>query len=117
MLNVRLFIRQAEAFSRFIHGYGTDSTFTAIMDDTETALAVAQCMATITYAQLIAENATLFNVAPEMISSDLPFAGRRFERVSADTGECTPVGYTAPGAGQEIDRSAKNNGAGMGIRF
>ena len=69
VLNVRLFIRQAEAFSRFIHGYGADSTFTAIMDDTETALAVAQCMATITYAQLIAENATLFNVAPEMIST------------------------------------------------
>jgi acyl-CoA dehydrogenase len=59
--NVRLFIGQAKAFSQFVsRGESADATI---------GLAIGQCLATIAYAQLIAENAARLDVPPQMISA------------------------------------------------
>jgi acyl-CoA dehydrogenase len=64
--NVRAFAKQAAAFGRFIRGARIRGVLLA---DTETAIALGNCLATITYAQLIAENCMKLNVPPPMIST------------------------------------------------
>jgi hypothetical protein len=63
--NVRIFARQARAFRRFIRGQSSASTPT----DTRITMALAQCMAIIAYAQLVAENSAQCKVPPEIISA------------------------------------------------
>ncbi len=63
--SVCLFARQAKRFSRFL--LATRATRTDLADP-QCALAVGQCLATIAYGQLIAENARRLDAAPEMIS-------------------------------------------------
>jgi acyl-CoA dehydrogenase len=63
--NVRLFAAQSKAFRIFVWRMRSQR---ALMADTQIALGLGQCLATIAYAQLIAENSLRLNVAPEMIS-------------------------------------------------
>ncbi|MGD0390295.1 MAG: acyl-CoA dehydrogenase family protein [Tepidisphaeraceae bacterium] len=63
IINVRLFARQSKAFSLFIHDHPPRGAMDLVI-----ALSIGQCLATIVYAQLIAENAVRLNVPPEMIS-------------------------------------------------
>jgi acyl-CoA dehydrogenase len=63
--NVRLFIRQARLFGRFVRG----PSFHVHAADLETALALGQCLATIAYGQLIAENSALFDMPPQLVST------------------------------------------------
>jgi acyl-CoA dehydrogenase len=63
--NVRLFGRQVKRFRLFLVGSRARRTDTS---DVQCSLALGQCLATIAYAQLIAENAKRLGVAPEMIS-------------------------------------------------
>ena len=62
--NVRVFIKQAKAFSVFANrpqpGVAADMTI---------GLAIGQCLATIAYAQLIAENAARLDVPPQMVTA------------------------------------------------
>ncbi|MGA2439424.1 MAG: acyl-CoA dehydrogenase family protein [Tepidisphaeraceae bacterium] len=61
--NVRLFARQSKAFSVWVRSHPPSHAM-----GTSIELSIGQCLATIAYAQLIAENAVHFDVPPEMIS-------------------------------------------------
>jgi acyl-CoA dehydrogenase len=63
--NVRLFARQAKAFRLFIRGRSIRSREA----DAQTALALGQCLATIAYGQLVAENSAGFEVPRQIISA------------------------------------------------
>jgi acyl-CoA dehydrogenase len=86
--NVRRFARQAKAFARLIRQRGRNMRAEAGGEagnnaaDFRVTLCLGQCLATIAYAQLIAENARLFRLSLPMISamfhllvSDLSSAG------------------------------------------
>jgi acyl-CoA dehydrogenase len=64
--NVRLFVRQAKAFRRLIRrqppGHSTPANL-------ETSLALGQCLATIAYAQLVAENCARLDVPTPLVSA------------------------------------------------
>lgn len=62
--NVRLFAKRARGFRLFVRHRRR-----SLGSDTRTALAVGQCLATVAYAQLIAENAARLNIPPQMISA------------------------------------------------
>ncbi|HEX4054033.1 MAG TPA: acyl-CoA dehydrogenase [Tepidisphaeraceae bacterium] len=62
--NARLFAKQVRAFRLFIRH--RPRTLAA---DTRTAIAVGQCLATIAYAQLIAENAARLGIPSQIISA------------------------------------------------
>ena len=62
--NVRLFARQAKAFSLLVN---RDQP--SIPADMTIGLAIGQCLATIAYAQLIAENAAHLDIPRQMISA------------------------------------------------
>ena len=64
--NVRLFAKQTIAFRQFVRGVPVKADLSA---DTETALAVGGCLATIAYGRLIAENCMILNVPPPIISA------------------------------------------------
>jgi hypothetical protein len=64
--NVRLFVRQAEAFHVFAKSSGLEHR---LASDAQISVALGQCMAMIAYGQLIAENATHLGVPPEMVST------------------------------------------------
>jgi len=61
--NVSLFARQCKAFSLFVKSYRPSHAM-----DMGIALSAGQCLTTIAYAQLIAENAVHLNVPRQMIS-------------------------------------------------
>jgi acyl-CoA dehydrogenase len=63
--NVRLFARQAKAFSLFVRGQPEG----AQAADTEISLALGQCLASIAYGQLVAENCARLQVPPQMVSA------------------------------------------------
>jgi acyl-CoA dehydrogenase len=63
--NVHHFAHQAKAFRLFVKG----RSFHPRTADTQAALAVAQCMATIAYGQLVAENCVKFNIPRQMVSA------------------------------------------------
>jgi acyl-CoA dehydrogenase len=63
--NVRGFVRQVKRFRVFLLAQRARRADSA---DMRYALALGQCVATVAYAQLIAENARRLHVAPEMIS-------------------------------------------------
>jgi acyl-CoA dehydrogenase len=64
--NVRQFAKQARAFRRFVRGRPSASFDPA---DTQLALAVGQCVATLAYGQLIAEHSCRLDVEPQMVSA------------------------------------------------
>ncbi|MGH7214653.1 MAG: hypothetical protein ACREIT_07815, partial [Tepidisphaeraceae bacterium] len=64
--NVRLFVSQARAFRLFLNAGRLNRAAT---DDTQLALALGHCLATIAYGQLIAENAALLGVPAPMVSA------------------------------------------------
>jgi acyl-CoA dehydrogenase len=61
--NVRLFARQSKAFSLWVQSHPPSHSM-----GTSIELSIGQCLATIAYAQLIAENAVHLKVPAEMIS-------------------------------------------------
>jgi acyl-CoA dehydrogenase len=64
--NVRLLARQANAFARLMRKHSpTDLP----ARDTEAGLALGQCLATIAYAQLVADNAVRLSVAAPLVSA------------------------------------------------
>jgi acyl-CoA dehydrogenase len=63
--NVALFVHQAAAFRRFVRDHEADR---AGKSDTQISLAFGQCLATIAYAQLVAENASLLHVPAQLVS-------------------------------------------------
>ena len=63
--NARIFARQARAFRLFIRSRSPGNR----ESDTQTAMALGRCMATIAYGQLVAENAAHFNMPPELVSA------------------------------------------------
>jgi hypothetical protein len=63
--NVGLFVRQIRRFRRFLREDPAQHDLT----DIRYALALGQCLVTIVYAQLIAENARLHKLPTEMIST------------------------------------------------
>jgi acyl-CoA dehydrogenase len=64
--NVRRFARQVIAFRRLLRHRTAPQADAA--GDTQTAIALGHCMATIAYAQLVAENALRLGVPPQLIS-------------------------------------------------
>jgi acyl-CoA dehydrogenase len=60
--NVRLFVRQISAFRRVLRAVAADRA------DTQLSLAIGECLATIVYGQLIAENAQRLHVGDSLIS-------------------------------------------------
>ena len=62
--NVRIFRRQAKAFRLFLSARPKRTP----AEDTQDSLAVGECLATIAYAQLIAENSTRLRVPERMVS-------------------------------------------------
>jgi acyl-CoA dehydrogenase len=64
--NVRLLARQANAFARLMREHAPADLPPR---DTEAGLALGQCLATIAYAQLVAENAVRLKVAAPLISA------------------------------------------------
>ncbi len=63
--NVRLFVGQAEGFSRFVR---SERLQRALAAGSQVTLSLAQCQANIAYAQLIAENCVRVGVSREMVS-------------------------------------------------
>lgn len=63
--NVRLFAKAAQAFAAFLHGLSKQIK----ADDAELSITLGKLLATIAYGQLVAENATLLAVPPQMISA------------------------------------------------
>jgi acyl-CoA dehydrogenase len=63
--NVRRFAKQARAFRRALRGRGFTSSH---VNDTQFALALGHCVATIAYGQLVAEHACRLEVEPQMVS-------------------------------------------------
>jgi acyl-CoA dehydrogenase len=74
--NVRLFVKQVEAFEVFAGGISAvaplrdaaPSTRHAIMDDSGALIAVGKCLASIVYAQLVAENCQARKVAASIVA-------------------------------------------------
>jgi hypothetical protein len=64
--NVRTFAIQAKAFQLLVRGYAPERLSAA---DSPEMQALAQCLATIVYAQLIAENAQRLHVPIEMVAA------------------------------------------------
>lgn len=64
--NVRSFAKAAKAFQLFVRDREADRTVRA---DTPVTLAMGQCLATIAYAQLVAENAVRLNVPAPMVAT------------------------------------------------
>ena len=64
--NVRLLARQAAAFERLFRGCDPAASFAR---DSEAGMALGQCLATIAYAQLVAENAARLKVAAPLVSA------------------------------------------------
>jgi acyl-CoA dehydrogenase len=64
--NVRLVAKQAAAFQRLVRGFLSHES---LARDSEAALALGQCLATIAYAQLIAENATRLKIPAQLVSA------------------------------------------------
>jgi len=64
--NVRVFVRQAIAFRRFIK---SSSAARELSTDLEGAIALGKCLATICYGQLVAENAARLGVPPQAVSA------------------------------------------------
>jgi acyl-CoA dehydrogenase len=64
--NIRLFVRQVKAFKRFVKADGAASSLSA---DLEGAITLGKCLATICYGQLVAENASRLNIAPQQVSA------------------------------------------------
>jgi acyl-CoA dehydrogenase len=64
--NVRAFVRQAKAFRRLIR---RQPPARATAPDLEISLALGQCLATIAYAQLVAENSTRLDVPAPLVSA------------------------------------------------
>lgn len=64
--NVRLFVRQARRFALLVRKPRTKKLLAA---GTETALTLGQCMATIAYGQLVAENSVRFSIEPELVAA------------------------------------------------
>jgi acyl-CoA dehydrogenase len=64
--NVRAFAKQAADFGIFIRRARIKATLLA---DPETAIALGNCLATITYAQLIAENCIALKIPDQMVST------------------------------------------------
>jgi hypothetical protein len=90
--NVRLFVRQARRFRRFLR----DTS--ALRDLTEYGLALGQCLANIAYAQLIAENARLLDVPTAMVSTIFHLLVSDFSAAALATVVTIPI------AGQAVDR-------------
>jgi acyl-CoA dehydrogenase len=63
--NVRIFRRQANAFALFLR---TGETRQTLVSDLEISLQAGQCLATIAYAQLIAEHAVIQRTPPPLTS-------------------------------------------------
>lgn len=63
--NVRLFAQAAKAFQLFVRDREMDRTARA---DTPLTLAMGQCLATLTYGQLVAENAVRLKIPAEMVA-------------------------------------------------
>ena len=63
--NVRLFARQAKAFSLFVRARSDG----AAAAEQELSLALGQCLAGIAYGQLVAENCVKLAVPPQMVSA------------------------------------------------
>jgi acyl-CoA dehydrogenase len=63
--NVRIFRRQANAFALFLRAGKTRQT---LVSDLETSLQAGQCLATIAYAQLIAEHAVIQHTPSQLTS-------------------------------------------------
>jgi acyl-CoA dehydrogenase len=89
--NVRLLVRQASAFRRLVREHGLAGAAPA--RDTEAGLALGQCLATIAYAQLVAENAVRLGVAAALVSAmfheivlDLSAAGTALVAAIPDLG-------------------------------
>lgn len=61
--NVKLFAKQVKAFEMFARGVSAVDAA-----DTQHTLAIGECLATIAYGQLIAENAAILHVSPQIIS-------------------------------------------------
>ena len=64
--NVRAFVRQAKAFRHLVRRRPRARATSA---DLETSLALGQCLATIAYAQLVAENSTRLDVPAPFVSA------------------------------------------------
>jgi hypothetical protein len=64
--NVRMFARQAKAFRRLIRRQTADRTSPA---DLQMSLALGQCLATIAYAQLVAENCARLDVPTALVAA------------------------------------------------
>ena len=64
--NVRIFAGQAARFALFVRRLQIKN---ALLADPETAIAFGNCLATITYAQLIAENCILLKIDKHLISA------------------------------------------------
>ena len=60
---MRLFVNQISAFRRVLRAVGV-----ADRADTQLSLAIGECLATIVYGQLIAENAQRLHVADSLVS-------------------------------------------------
>jgi acyl-CoA dehydrogenase len=68
--NVQLLARQAEVFREFtLAGQRTAPQSAHEVADIGSTLAQARCLATIAYAQLVAENASRFDIAPPVVSA------------------------------------------------
>jgi acyl-CoA dehydrogenase len=63
--NVALFIRQAATFRRFVQNHELQRSGKS---DTQISLALGQCLATIAYGELVAQNATRLKVPAELVS-------------------------------------------------
>ncbi len=63
--NVRLFVKQVRAFQLFLRAGGAALSDRA---DTQLALALGKCLATITYGQLVAENYLRLNINADLTS-------------------------------------------------
>lgn len=65
MPNVRIFVKQAKAYSLFLRR----ARFKELSADTEVTIAMGACLATIAYGQLLAENSALLGVPGPIISA------------------------------------------------
>jgi acyl-CoA dehydrogenase len=62
--NVRRFVRQIKLFQAFLESQAPDAA-----DDLHLSITIGECVATIAYAQLIAENCARLRIAPEAVSA------------------------------------------------
>jgi acyl-CoA dehydrogenase len=63
--NVRIFARQVKAFRLFVRS----RSLRAVAADMQITLALGQCLATIAYGQLVAENAAHCEIPPQIVSA------------------------------------------------